>query len=67
MNRKMYKKDKKASIIILIASLGLMVLGLNQIFDLFEFSNPKIPSIFTIVFSTLNLIFIIKLLKPKEV
>lgn len=63
----MYKKDKKASIIILISSIGLIILGLNQIFEFFEFSNPKISSIMTIIFSILNLIFILKLIKPKEV
>jgi hypothetical protein len=63
----MYKKDKKASIIILISSIGLIVLGLNQIFEFFEFSNQKISSILTIIFSILNLIFIFKLIKPKEV
>ncbi|NCQ15939.1 MAG: hypothetical protein COZ17_02840 [Flavobacteriaceae bacterium CG_4_10_14_3_um_filter_33_47] len=63
----MYKKDKKASIIILISSIGLIVLGLNQIFEFFEFSNQKISSTLTIIFSILNLIFIFKLIKPKEV
>jgi len=63
----MYKKDKKASIIILISSIGLIILGLNQIFEFFEFSNPKISSILTIIFSILNLIFIFKLIKPKDV
>jgi hypothetical protein len=64
---KLYKKDKKASIIILISSISLIVLGLNQIFEFFEFYNPKFSSIMTIIFSILNLIFIFKLIKPKEV
>ncbi|EAR11483.1 hypothetical protein PI23P_06066 [Polaribacter irgensii 23-P] len=63
----MYKKDKKTSIILLLSNIGLIVLGLNQIFEFFEFSNPKISSILTIIFSLLNLIFIFKLIKPKEV
>jgi hypothetical protein len=62
----MYNKDKKASIILLISSIGLIVLGLNQIFEFFEFSNPKAPSILTIIFSILNFIFILKLIKPEE-
>lgn len=63
----MYEKDNKASTIILISSIGLIILGLNQIFELFEFSNPKISSTLIIIFSILNLIYLLKLINPKEV
>ena len=57
----MNKKNNKTSIIILISSIGLIILGLNQIFEFFEFSNSKIPSFLCIIFSLLNAIFVIKL------
>jgi hypothetical protein len=61
----MYNKDKKAAIIILISSSGLIILGLNQIVEFFEFPNQKIAYLSTIIFSILNFIFISKLIKPK--
>jgi hypothetical protein len=57
----MKMRNKKASIIILISSIGLIILGLNQIFELFEFVSSKISSILIILFSVLNFIFILKL------
>ena len=57
----MYKQDKKSSIIILISSISLIALSLNQIFDFFDTINSKITSTLTILFSVLNFIFIIKL------
>lgn len=57
----MKMRNKKASIIILISSIGLIILGLNQIFELFELINSKTSSILIILFSVLNFIFILKL------
>ena len=57
----MYKKNKKASVIVLISSIGLIILGLNQIFELFEFISSKTSSFLIILFSVLNFIFILKL------
>ena len=54
-------RNKKASIIVLISSIGLIILGLNQIFELFEFISSKTSSILIILFSALNFIFILKL------
>jgi hypothetical protein len=54
-------RNKKASIIVLISSIGLIILGLNQIFELFEFISSKTSSILIILFSVLNFIFILKL------
>ncbi|SHM83127.1 hypothetical protein SAMN05720268_0821 [Polaribacter sp. KT 15] len=54
-------KNKKASIIVLISSIGLIILGLNQIFELFELISSKTSSILIILFSILNFIFILKL------
>ncbi|RXG21028.1 hypothetical protein DSM00_2542 [Leeuwenhoekiella aequorea] len=57
----MKMRNKKVSIIILISSIGLIILGLNQIFELFELINSKTSSILIILFSVLNFIFILKL------
>lgn len=54
-------RNKKAAIIVLISSIGLIILGLNQIFELFEFISSKTSSILIILFSVLNFIFILKL------
>lgn len=54
-------RNKKASIIVLISSIGLIILGLNQIFELFGFISSKTSSILIILFSVLNFIFILKL------
>jgi hypothetical protein len=62
----MQDKNKKATIIVLISSIGLIILGLNQVFEIFEFSNTKISPILTIVFSLLNFIFIYKWINPSE-
>ncbi len=62
-------KNKKASVIVLIASIGLIILGLNQIFELFDFLSSKTTSLLIILLSLLNFIFIFifKLNNVKEV
>ncbi len=62
----MKDKNKKAVIIVLISSIGLIILGLNQLFEIFEFSNTKISPILTIAFSLLNFIFLFKWINPSQ-
>jgi len=59
-------KNKKASIVIFISSIVLIVLGLNQFFEFSEFPNSKNSSILIIIFSALNFIFIFKLNKSTK-
>ena len=47
----MYKQDKKSSIIILISSISLIALSLNQIFDFFDTINSIIKLLFRFVFA----------------
>lgn len=54
-------RNIKVPIIVLISSIGLIILGLNQMLELFEFISPKISSILIILFSILNFIYILKL------
>lgn len=60
-------RNKKASVIVLVSSIGLIVLGLNQIFELLEFISSEISSILIILFSILNFIFILKLNNTKQI
>lgn len=59
-------KNNKVSIIILISSIGLILSGLNQLFEFLVFSNSKIPSLLGIIFSLLNAIFCYKTSKQHE-
>jgi hypothetical protein len=62
----MVRKNINFKIILLISSIGLIILGFNQIFELYKFSNTKLSPTLIIIFSILNFFSILKLSKENQ-
>jgi sulfite exporter TauE/SafE len=62
----MKKRNNFNGILTIIICIALIIFGLNQIFEIYSFQNPKISPLILIALSILNIIFIFRITKRKN-
>jgi sulfite exporter TauE/SafE len=62
----MKKRNNFDGILTIIICIALIILGLNQIFEIYSFKNTKIYPLILTALSILNIIFIFRITKRKN-